>query len=69
MKENTFLEHEEEGLVLVMLDGTRWRVAAGEHTKSLTWIPTDNVTIEDVGDGSYVITRQSDGDSVTAWPE
>lgn len=69
MQETNLLEVLEDGLVLIMLDGSRWRVAGGEHTNSITWFPPEEVYIEGACDGTYVITRQCEWDSVTAWPE
>ncbi len=67
--ENTLFEIQEDGLLLIMLDGTKWRVSDGENTKSITWLPIDAVVIEERRDGSYLITRRPDGDSVTARPD
>lgn len=69
MGKNNLLEVEEDGLVLVTMDGTRWRVSVGEHTRCLTWLPTESVSIEENDDGSYLITRHPQGDAVTARPE
>ncbi|XSG83187.1 MAG: hypothetical protein ACPW61_05255 [Methyloligella sp. ZOD6] len=69
MAENTLAEVQDDGLLLLTLDGSTWRVSVGENTRSILWLPTDPVLIEKLKDDSYRITRLADRDSVLAWPE
>ncbi len=58
------MEVEDDGEVLVLDDGTRWRVQAGDIPTACTWLPSDNVEVVERDGGLYEIERLSDGQSV-----
>jgi membrane protein implicated in regulation of membrane protease activity len=60
---------EDDGEVLVLDDGTRWRVRAGDIPTACTWLPSENVEVTERADGLHEIRRLSDGQSVLATPE
>ena len=66
---NMIMEVEDDGDVLVLDDGTRWRVQVGDIPTACTWLPTENVEIPERGMCLYEIKRLSDGQSVLATPE
>ena len=66
---NMIMEVEDDGEVLVVDDGTRWRVQVGDIPTACTWLQTENVEITERGIGLYEIKRLSDGQSVLATPE
>ncbi len=66
---NMIMEVENDGEVLVLDDGTRWRVQAGDTPTACAMLPTENVEITERGIGLYEIKRLSDGQSVLATPE
>ncbi len=63
------VEVEDDGEVLVLDDGTRWRVQVGDIPTVYTWLPTENVEVVERAGGLYEIKRLSDGRSVSATPE
>ena len=34
------IEIKDDGLVVVLEDGSRWAISPGDNTKTLTWYPT-----------------------------
>ncbi len=66
---NMIVEVEDDGEVLVLDDGTRWHVQAGDTPTACTMLPTENVEVTERGIGLYEIKRLSDGQSVLATPE
>ncbi len=63
------VEVEGDGAVLVLDDGTRWRVQAGDTPTACTMLPTEYVEVTERGIGLHEIKRLSDGQSVLATPE
>ncbi len=58
-----------DGEVLVLEDGTRWRVDDSDISTSSTWLETEKVEVIEREDGRHEIVRQNDGASVLASQE
>ena len=63
------LDVERDGEVLVLDDGTRWRVQVEDIPTVCTWLPTENVDVVERADGLHEIKRRSTGQSVSAMLE
>ena len=66
---NMIMEVEDDGEVLILDDGKRRRVQAGDIPTVCTWLPTEEVEVTERADGLHEIKRLSDGQSVLATPE
>jgi hypothetical protein len=44
---NSILRVCKNGTVLELLDGSQWEIPVGDNTKTLIWLPTARVTIEE----------------------
>ena len=62
------MEVEDDGEVVVLDDGTRWRVRAGDISTTCTWLPTENVEVINRVVGLYEIERVSDGQFASVTP-
>ena len=62
------MEVEDDGEVLVLDDGTRWRVRAGDIPIACTWLPTEKVEVIERVVGLYEIERLSDGQFASVTP-
>ncbi len=61
-------EVEDDGEVVVLDDGTRWRVRAGDIPTTCTWLPPENVEVIERVVGLYEIERVSDGQFASVTP-
>lgn len=50
---HTLLEVEDDGIALVMSDGSQWEVAVGDNTITIIWLPTGRLHIEKSQDPLY----------------
>ena len=62
------MEVEDDGEVLVLDDGTRWRVRAGDIPTTCIWLPTENVEVIERVVGLYEIERLRDGQFASVTP-
>ena len=62
------MDVEDDGEVLVLDDGTRWRVRAGDIPTTCTWLPTENVEVVERIVGLFEIERLSDGQFASVTP-
>jgi hypothetical protein len=54
---------------LTLMDGSKWFVNPGDLPTVATWLPTTNISIEDMNDGSmffYKLTNLNDDISIRA---
>jgi len=54
---------------LTLIDGSKWFVNPGDLPTAATWLPTINLSIEDLNDGStfsYRLTNLNDNNSIRA---
>ncbi len=58
-----------DGEVLVLDNGTRWRIQVGDIPAVCTWLPAEYVEVVERAGGLHEIKRLSDGRSVSAAPE
>ncbi len=60
---------EDDGEVLILDDGTRWRVRAEDIATASIWLPSENVEVAEHDSGLHEIIRLNDGQSVLVSPE
>ena len=58
------MEVEDDGEVLVLDDGTRWRVQAEDIPTAILWLPSENVLVAGLDSGLHEIIRLNDAQSV-----
>ena len=62
MEQATLLEARKDGEILVLLDGRKLRVNAGDISKVCTWTPTTGLEInEGEGDTKFPVTVRNTG--------
>ena len=55
-KENTVVEVQDNGLKIVLFDGSKWSINADDSTKTAQWYPTQRIIIEESDNDKYPFT-------------
>jgi len=63
------VEVEDDGQIIELLDGARYRVMPGDNTVSILWYPTQRIVVSESGDAAspYLLTNlDADNQAVAA---